>query len=222
VKGEDKMKSFLKINIGILLSVIVFCGLSHAEANASTGHDEFTSIKFLYNPELKLIVEMSESERVALLNRVKRKAFGWSTYTNYRKYEIEYEAGTIFSRSNTTNQVIEFHYSTATSDKKTKTSELSGTLGMKLSGKFNKITASLDSSIRGEIGKKSESTFKEEMEFKVKIEPGRRVSLMVKGLAKLSNGASKYYLFGISAKKEIWEYIDVVNEYYELTEEIVM
>lgn len=213
------MKQFLKINVGILLSAIVFCGLFLVEANAITGHDEFTSIKFLYNPEMKLIVDMTENERMTLLNHVKRKAFGWSTYTNYRKYEIEYEAGTIFSRSNSTNQVIEFHYSTATSDKTTKTSELSGTLGMKFSGKFNKITASLDSSIRGEIGKKNESTFKEEMEFKVKIEPGKKVSLIVKGLAKLSSGASKYYLFGISTKKEIWEYIDVVNEYYELAEE---
>jgi hypothetical protein len=43
--------------------------------------------------------------------------------------------------------------------------------------------------------------------------------MRVTGNAELSNGVSRYYFFGIQFKKGEWEYIDVIDECYELIEE---
>ena len=92
---------------------------------------------------------------------------------------------------------------------------------MKASGKIDSVSIGLDTSIRGEIGMKSTISFEEEVDFTVKIMPNKKVSLLVKGIATLSNGASKYYFLGICTKKNYWEYIDVLSEYYELYEETI-
>lgn len=213
------MKIFFKINLMLCIVSCVIVSFINVKAASKTGHAEFNKITFLYNPEAKLLVDMNKNELNSLLKGVKKKAFGWSTKANKMNLEVLYEAGTIFSRSNHTSQAIDFTYTTS----EAKTYELdltrSGTLAMKASGKFETISASLDRSIRLDIGVKSKIVKTEDMDFTIKILPGKKVSLVVKGIATFSNGASKYYVFGICTKKSFWEYVDVVNEYYELYEE---
>lgn len=127
--------------------------------------------------------------------------------------------GLFFSRSNNTSQEINFNYNTTSTTKKQFSFNLSGTLAMKTSGKIDDVSASLDKSIRSDIGLKSDISFEEEMDFTIRILPRKKVSLIVKGNATISNGANKYYFLGICTKKGYWEYVDVINEYYELYEE---
>ena len=82
---------------------------------------------------------------------------------------VIYEAGTIFSRSNNTSQEINFNYNTASTTKQQFSFNLSGTLAMKTSGKIDVVSASLDKSIRSDIGLKSDISFEEEMDFTIKI-----------------------------------------------------
>ncbi len=213
------MRKFIKVNIFLIILMFISCCLTKAQAIAKTGHKEFNEINFLYNQNAKLIINLSTSERNEILKKVKRKAFGWSNYSNIINATVSYTANSIFSRSNNTNQTIKFSYSTSITRKEQLTKTLSGTLSLKASGKIDSISLSLDQSIRSEIGYKSEITFEEETDFDVKIDPGRKISLIIKGYANLSSGASKYYFFGICTDKKIWEYVDVVNEYYELYEE---
>ena len=219
MKGDNHMKKFLKMNLTILLFGFVMINLINVEAASKTGHSAFNKITFLYNPEARLLVEMTKVEKEKVMSKVKKKAFGWSTKANYVNLEVVYEAGSVFSRSNHTSQAIDFNYSTS----EAKTTEFdvtsSGTLAMKASGKFDVISASLDKSIRLDIGIKNKIVKTEDMDFTIKILPGKKISLVVKGIATLSNGAAKYYFFGICTKKNYWEYVDVVSEYYELYEE---
>ena len=215
------MKRFFKINLCIFILTFVLITFINVNAGTKTGHKEFTKITFLYNKDAFLLVEMNNTQLEDMMKEVKRKAFGWSTYTNIINNEVVYEAGSIFSRSNNTSQPIDFTYSTLASTSKQLTSNLSGTLAMKASGKIDVVTLGLDTSIRGEIGTKSTISFEEEVDFSVKIMPNKKVSLLVKGIANLSNGASKYYFLGICTKKNYWEYIDVMSEYYELYEETI-
>ena len=60
---------------------------------------------------------MSDSELNEMMKNVKKKAFGWSIYSKIKNYEVIYEAGTIFSRSNNTSQEINFNYNTASTTK---------------------------------------------------------------------------------------------------------
>ena len=140
-------------------------------------------------------------------------------YSKIKNYEVIYEAGTIFSRSNNTSQTIDFQYNTSSSTTKEIDFNLSGTLAMKASGKIDSISASLDRSIRSDIGFRNNVTFEEEMDFQLQIPPRKKISLIVKGRATLSSGAHKYYFLGICLNKGYWEYVDIINEYYELYEE---
>lgn len=223
VKGEDDkmMKKLFKLNICIVIVTIIMCSLHHVQAGTKTGHKEFNEIDFLYNQNTRLLVELNGMERKSILNHVRRKAFGWSSYTNLLNLVVSYTADTIFSRSNHTNQIVEFNYATTSTRKNQLTKNLSGTLALKTSGKVDDISLTLDHSIRSEIGYKTEISFEEETDFDIKIEPGKKISLIVKGKANLSNGASKFYFFGIPTSQKLWEYVDVINEYYELYEESI-
>lgn len=213
------MKKIFKFNLILMMIGLISGLLIPAEASSSTGHKDYNKITFLYNPESKLLVNNTTGELNIMMSKVKKKAFGWSVYSNIANNIVMYEAGTIFSRSNNTSQTIDFKYNTTYTTKKQLSYGGSGTIGMKASGKIGAVSASLDSSIRAEIGVKNDVTFEEEMDFSIKILPNKRVSLLVKGLATLSNGASKYFFLGICTKKSYWECIDIMNEYYELYEE---
>lgn len=213
------MKKLIKSSLMMIILTITICMGISLDVNAKTGHEEYTKITFMYNPEAKLLIDMTKLEKQQLLNNVKKKAFGWSNKTNHLNLYVMYEANTIFSRANNTQHAIEFEYSTTSKQLKQVTKELGGTLGLKLSGKTTKISWSLDKTIRAEIGTKTENVYQEETDFTIRIEPKKKVSLIVKGMATLSNGCSKYYVFGICTSKKFWEYVDVVNEFYELYEE---
>ncbi len=215
------MKKFLKINFMLLIMGFMSISIMHLNAAslANTGHKEFTSLTFLYNPEAKLLINTDKKTLEELMNGIKRKAFGWSINYNIVNYRVVYEAESIFSRSNNTSQTINFTYNTTSTTHKQLTLGGSSTIGMKLSGKIDTISATLDTTIKNELGFKSEKTFKEDIDFSIKILPHKRVSLVVKGFGNLSNGAAKNYFLGICLKKKYWESVEILNEYYELYEE---
>lgn len=213
------IKRFIKINLIIITIGVMMISMFLVEAGTRTGHEEFTDIYFRYQPDAQLLVQMNSEKLNQMMKKVKRKAFGWSTYTNIVNTEVIYESDMIFSRANKTDQEIKFNYLATSSKTKQINKSLTGTLALKASGKIDTISAGLDASIRGEIGYSEKTIFEEEFEFNVIIKPGKKISLIVKGVATLSNGASKYYFLGISTNQKYWEYIDVVNEYYELREE---
>ena len=90
-----------------------------------------------------------------------------------------------------------------------------------VSGKVKAVSLAFDLSIKGEYDKKEKNTTTETTNFAINIHPNTKVSLVVMVEGLLSNGASKFYIFGIPLKKGTWEYIEPVREYYELREEIV-
>lgn len=215
------MNKFLKVNIFIILLSLILISIISVDAGTKTGHQEFTKITFLYNPEALLLIEMDDNKLDSMMKNVKKKVFGWSTYTNIVNYDVVYEAGSIFSRSNNTSQPIDFTYSTSSQTSVQTSINGSSSIALKASGKIDAVSLGLESSVRTEIGVKKTVSFEESVDFTVKIMPNKKVSLLVKGNAILSNGASKYYFLGICTKKNFWEFVDIMSEYYELYEETI-
>ncbi len=213
------MKRFFKINIMIMLIALFIISTINLKAGTKTGHSEFTKIDFIYNKDALLLVEMDNKQLSKIMKEVKKKAFGWSTNSNIVNYEVVYEAGSIFSRSNNTSQMINFTYKTSKDTSIQTTINGTSSIALKASGKIDSISIGLENNIRTEIGVKKTVSFEETVDFSVKIMPNKKVSLLIKGLATLSNGASKYYFLGICTKKNYWEYVDIMSEYYELYEE---
>lgn len=212
-----KKISFLIFTIITILSFSVF----NINASSQTGHKEYNKITFPNSKGVKLLVDMTNQEKNAMIKQVKRKAFGWSSYCLIRNEEVLCEADTMFSRSNLTSESYKFTYKLETGNTVETSYCLSGDLGGKINIPIKKISAALDLSIKGEYEKKEENKITETTSFTININPNTRTSLviMVEGL--LSSGASRYYILGISFKKGTWEYIEPLREYYELHEEII-
>ena len=190
-----------------------------AHASNQTGHDEFDMITVPDGSDTKLLVWMSQAEKKAAIKNVKFRWFGVSANNvNYRK-KVNYQAKTIFARSNLTSSAINFDYSMQTGRTVTNSVATSGTLDLKLSTKIKAITLSGGLTFKAEWQKKVEVEENEKMNFTVCIYPKTKVSLIVKGVAEVTNGGAKYYVLGIPFKSGNFEFIDVVTEYYELLEE---
>lgn len=201
--------------------IFILLGICQTKVNASTtGYSEYKEIKFS-DPYMRLLIEIDSSEQNNYLKKIKRKFAGWQFKIIDYPTEGSFIGDTIFSRYNNTDQVINFNYSSSI----VKTTESSvktvGTLGASGSAKGKSISGSLEGQIRREVGSVRSSKTTEETEFMVKIMPGRKVSLIIKGKVRVSNGVAKYFLFGICFKKGAWELVDLVSDYYELCEEII-
>lgn len=211
-----KKISFLIFTLIFLLLV----GTTNIFAS-STGHDDYYEITFPKSGKVKLLVEMTNKEKENMIKQVKRRAFGWSSYCLIRDEDVLCTADTIFARSNLTKESYEFTYKLVTGNTTETSYSLSGDLGGKVSGKVKAVSLAFDLSIKGEYDKKEKNTTTETTNFAINIHPNTKVSLVVMVEGLLSNGASKFYIFGIPLKKGTWEYIEPVREYYELREEIV-
>ena len=173
------------------------------------------------NEGQKLLVNISEKDKHRYMEYVKRGFIGWKIKTMINNSDAEYVGKTIFSRYNNTNQAIDFNYSSSIKNTDQTSINTEGSISGSFSAKGKTLSGGLEGEIRKEIGTLSNITISEETNFKVNIKPGRKVSLIIKGDCKVSNGVAKYFFFGICFKKGSWEIIDVKSEYYELCEEIV-
>jgi len=204
----------------ILLGMIWSSPVTHAK---DTGHASFEEITFESNSTTKLLVDMNYQEKANAHKELTSKKFiGWVVGTMNRNADATYVAETIFSRSNVTSTPFEFNYSLKEGDTIETSVSADGSIASKNKGKIKSVEAALDILIRGQIAKKSTATKSEETKIKINIEPNTKISMKIKGEAKVSNGVGKYFFFGIKFKSGEWEYVDVITKYYELSEERLM
>lgn len=211
-------KIILKCCIFVILCVSCLV-VKESYAASSTGHSEFESITIPNGSYCSLLVDMSSSEKKNAINNVKWKFFGWSTYNTYTREPVFYVGKTIFSRANRTNEIIEFDYNMKVGRTITNSVSISGGLSAKVSGKIKALSLGVDFKADADWEKVVKQTEEEKTSFKVKIKPRTRVSLYIKGMAEVTNGGSKYFVFGVPVKKGNFEFIDTLTEFYELYEE---
>lgn len=210
-------KAFLFI---FLLFIMIGFSQSKVYAKYDTGHSDFEEIKF-ENKDSLLLINISEQVKHDYMKQVNKGFIGWKVKTMVHSTNATYVGKTIFSRFNNTDQTIDFNYSSSIKNTEETSVVTEGSLSGSVSGKGKALSGGLEAEIRKKIGSVSTITITEESNFKVQIKPGRKVSLVVKGDAKVSNGVAKYYFLGICFKKGSWEIVDVMSEYYELCEEII-
>ena len=204
----------------IFLFLFIFNSFFIINLNASnsTGHEEFDLIEIPNYSNAKLLINMSSKTKSNMMNKVKRKAFGWNTYVECKREIVKYQARTIFSRTNLTHETITFNYNMSTGKTVSNSVALSGSLSADVSSKLKLMTIGGNSSVKGSLDTKLEYSETEKINFNVNIHPRTKVSLIVKGTAELTNGAAKYHFLWINFFKGHFEFIDVVTEYYELVE----
>ncbi len=206
----------------MLFLCFMFMGISNVcvSADYDTGHSEYKEINFKYNTGAKLLNRMTPGEVAKELNSVKRKFAGWSVSDMVCAANATYVGKSIFSRYNNTNQSVKFNYASTIENMEENSVVTTGSLGANLSSK-KKINGALEVEIRKQIGKVTSHTSTEKVDFNVTIAPKHKISLIVKGDCKVSNGVAKYYILWMCFKKGSWEIVDVMSEYYELCEEVI-
>ena len=201
-------KIIVKKLIFICLSFcIMVC--STAYASNYTGYDNIKDIIVPTGSKARLLVQIPKKEKEQAIKDVKWKFMGWSTKNITKQQLVIYEAKTIFSRSNKTTEPISFKYNVTDLNVVTNTTSFTGS-----------ISISGENTMKVTTEKVIKKSHEEATSFMVNIYPNRKVSLIVKGLAEVTNGGSKYFFLGIPFKKGNYEFIDVLTEYYELYEEI--
>ena len=206
----------------ILFLCFMFMGISSVCVNAEyeTGHSEYKEINFKYNTGAKLLNRMTPGEVQKELDSVKRKFAGWRVNDMVCAASATYVGKSIFARYNNTKQPVKFAYASTIQNMEENSVVTTGSIGASLSSK-KKLNAALELEIRKQIGKVTTHTSTEKVDFNVTIDPGHKISLIVKGDCKVSNGVAKYYILWMCFKKGSWEIIDVMSEYYELCEEVI-
>ena len=102
-----------------LICFITLCSLTTAfkvsakSSTRNTGHSDIIELGFYdYYLGYKLLSEMSKKELDTAYNKVKRKVVGWSITEINNNIDAWYISEIIFSKSNKSNQVYTFDYST--------------------------------------------------------------------------------------------------------------
>lgn len=204
-----------------LFLTFILIGVTQTKVYASeTGYSEYKKINF-DDETMELLIDINKDEYEMYLKKVKKTFAGWRFKIIHYPVVGSFIGETIFSRYNNTTQVIDFNYTSSTVKSSESSRKSIGSIGASGSAKGKSISGSLEGQIRTEIGEVKSNKITEETEFSVKIKPGRKVSLIIKGDVRVSNGVAKYYLFGICFKKGAWEIVDLVSDYYELCEEII-
>ena len=220
------MRKLIILTNLVLLIVLCF-NVSPPKVNAEKrenlnhGHDEFTKVYPDPDEYHVFLDEISRDDIKNMHSGVRRRFIGWSVNPYTSNTIVHYVGDTVFAKSNNTSQLLSFNYQYETETINTTSITTSGSISPKVSGKIDGVNLGLDAAIRYEIGKKEQKSVNESTRLSFIIKPYTKLTVTIKGDAVLNNGAGRYYFFGICFKKGEWEYIDVINEYYDFYEEIL-
>lgn len=211
------MKKLFVFIISIMISSLFILPV---HAYSSTGYRQFEDIEIVNRDDVYLLINTSLKTRKNNLSHVKWRLFGPSVYIKHNKVKVKYKKFDTFSRSNKTNNTLEYDYTYKFNVSGEFNVDQSSTSGADISGKVEVINIAVEESIKEAIGASLEVDVSKEVNYTITVDPHTKVTMYITGDALLSQGAVKYYIFGIPVFKSNWEYIDVVTEYYEFYEEI--
>lgn len=212
---------FMRKIIFCLLCVLFSLNVYIVNASEVTNHPEFQEIRIPKGSSAKLIKDMDDRVIEGAYASLKKRFLGWSINVIVANQMVQYTGDTVFAKKNNTSQYLKYTYYCKQEESITTSVSASSTISGKASGKIKAVSASLDAEIRGEIGKKTYVSKSESTEILITIPPMKKLTITIRGEARLNNGVCKYYILGIPFKKGEWEYIDVINEYYDYYEETV-
>lgn len=204
------------LSIFILLSLPFFRMAKH-EPYTTTGHEQFE--EFIVPKGRRILISYTDNEIKKKYKDVSFKLFG-SEVSYFDKYiPIEYKSTVIFSRSNKTRESYTFAYNLETVKYEKVTIAVKGSINAKAVFKIKKVDVSTGGDFSLSYDKTTSTEVTESGKLNVVIYPNKKVTLRIVGDARVSNGVSKYYLFGVCLKKGAFEIVEITSTIYEMLEE---
>ena len=187
----------------------------------ASSHADFQKLIFDEDSLASLIEDMPQEKIQKAYKSMKRRVFGWNYATIIKNEAIKYEGDIVFSKANNTNRELSFTYNYETENTFETSVSVTGELSISISGKIKAINGTLNGKIRKEIGEKTHKKMTESTRTTLVVPPSTKLTVQIKGDARLSNGVARYHFLGIGFKKGTWEIIDVITEYYDYYEESI-
>lgn len=204
----------------VILTIMLIMPFSKVNAYSETGHRNFEEIYLPEGRGLYLLKNSSPKRLREELRQVKWRFFGPSVHVTLNSVRVGYKKNNVFCRSNKTSNVLEYEYKYTSTLKSKISSDQKYVYDLSAKVKINIVDAAIEESISNAINLTTESSTTKEVNYTITVDPYTKVTVYITGEALLSQGAVKYYMFGIPLFQSNWEVIDVITEYYEFYEEV--
>ena len=208
----------MKLLLSILLLICMPCfKMVKHDPYSETGHEQFE--EFVIPKGRRILIGYTDSEIKRKYKDVPFSLFG-SESTYFDKYiPVEYKSSVIFSRSNKTRESYTFAYNLETVKYEKVSVSVKGSINVKAAVKIKKVDVSAGGDVSVSYTKDTSETITESGKLNIVIYPNKKMTLRIVGEARVSNGVSKYYVFGICMKKGAFEIVEITSTIYELLEE---
>lgn len=182
-----------------------------------TGHEQFE--EFTVPKGRTILITLSDNEIHRKYDDVPFALFGTKEVYFDKYIPVKYKSTVIFSRSNKTRESYVFSYDLETVKYKNVSVKVTGNLSAKAVFKTKKVEVQAEGDISMSYATETYVKTTESGSMNIVIQPNKKVTLRIVGDARITNGVSKYYLFGICFKKGAFEIVEIQSTIYELLEE---
>lgn len=148
-----------------------------------------------------------------------RRFWGWKTFMAQESEPVSFIKETLFVIKNDGTSPISQDFTFGQKETIKKQYAVSGTLGMKGKGSDKTFELGLEEKLSFDMSAVSTTVIDEQVDIKVKIDPGTRMVVQMCGEGKVSNGVAKYFVFFKEVKKGGWEVFLVTTEFFSLVKE---
>ena len=208
----------MKILLSFLLLLCMPCfKMIKHDPYSETGHEQFE--EFTVPKGRRLLISYTDSEIKRKYKDVPFSLFGSESIYFDKYIPIEYKSTVIFSRSNKTRESYSFAYNLETVNYEQVSVAVKGSINVKAAVKIKKVDVSGGGDVSVSYSKDTSETVTESGKLNIIIYPNKKMTLRIVGAARVSNGVSKYYVFGICMKKGAFEIVEITSTIYELLEE---
>lgn len=203
----------------IMLSIFSCIGIKKMDFKpyTKTGYEQYE--EFEIPKGKRILINYTDGEIERRYKYVPKGFFGTKESYFDMYIPVKYKSTVIFSRSNKTRETYVFNYDLKTVNYEKVSVSVKGNISVKGVAKLKKaeVSGSGDLTISSTTDNYIETS--ESGKMSIVIHPNKKVTLRIVGDARITNGVSKYYMFGICFKKGAFEIVEVISTVYELLEE---
>ena len=203
----------------VVLSIFNLIGFKNMDFKpyTKTGYEQYE--EFEVPKGRRILISYTDGEIERKYKDVPKGVFGTQEAYFDKYIPVKYKSTVIFSRSNKTRETYVFNYDLKTVNYSKVSVSVKGNISAKVVGKIKKVELTGQGDLTITHNKETSTETSESEKMNVTIHPNKKVTLRIVGDAMISNGVSKYYVFGICFKKGAFEIVEVTSIVYELLEE---
>ena len=167
------------------------------------------------------IDDWQASELEEYYEKVPKKFFGWSSVLIYDEEPAVYVSETLFSYANQSKDPVKYTYSHTNDESRKYQVNVTGNITTSAAGQIKDFKLKFDSSVKSTIAGDTQSSTNTKMNLNIEVPAYRKVSLKLRGEARLSSGVGVYYVMWMPVRKGAFEVLDVISEHFWLKEELL-